>query len=214
MGERPDQPKPVRSISSSSDDAKVVGGELRAFVGVAEPDRAQARHELLGFGQRDVAGDDGPAGLDQAAQRRGELAKRAVHRRGADTSERGDMHHPALEDGDLAQRGVDTVLDRADLGGDFIGGIFDHLSAHDCSFPGAARRSGCRTDLKAGALLLVEAREAFEPGEVHARRERRSDRDRRDPEQPLADTHLIPGVAPCCERQLQGRPIRNEPLLG
>ena len=31
------------------------------------------------------------------------------------------------------------VLDRADLGGDFESGIFDHLFAHDCSFPGAFR---------------------------------------------------------------------------
>ena len=33
---------------------------------------------MLGFRQRDVAGDDGPAGLDQAVQRRRELAKRAA----------------------------------------------------------------------------------------------------------------------------------------
>jgi len=56
--------------------------------------------------------------------------------------------------------------------------------------------------------------EAFEPGEIHARRERRSDRDHRNPEQPLADTHLIPGVAPRCERQRQGRSERSGPLLG
>jgi hypothetical protein len=190
----------------SGDDAKVGGRELRALVGVAEPDGAQAGHELLGLGQRDVASHDGPAGLDQPAQRGSEFLECAVDRRGADSGDGRDVHHPTLQDGDFAQRGVDAVLDRADLGGDFIGGILDQLSAHDCSFPGAARRSGCRTDLKAGALLPVQSRETFEPGEVHARRERRSDRDRRDPEQPLADTHLIPGVAPCRERQLQEGP--------
>src|SRR5689334_23449589 len=65
-----------------------------------------------------------------------------------------------------------------------------------------------------GGLALQQPGEALEPGEIHARRERCSDRDRRDPEQPLADTHLIPWVAPRCERQLQGGPERNGPLLG
>ena len=41
-----------------------------------------------------------------------------------------------LQLGDFGKRGVDAVFDRADLGGDFISGIFDHLFAHDCSFPG------------------------------------------------------------------------------
>src|SRR5678815_1921449 len=62
-------------------------------------------------------------------------------------------------------------------------------------------------------LLLQQPREAFESGKVHARRKRRSDRNCNDPEQPLADTHLIPGVAPRCERRLQGRP-KGGPLLG
>src|SRR5690348_225858 len=64
------------------------------------------------------------------------------------------------------------------------------------------------------SLTLEQPGEAFEPGEIHARRKRRSDRDHHDPEQPLADTHLIPWVAPCCERRLQGRPERCWPLLG
>src|SRR5438093_13008977 len=63
-------------------------------------------------------------------------------------------------------------------------------------------------------LVLEQPDEAFESGEIHARRKRRSDRDYRNPEQPLADTHLIPGVAPRGERQLQGRPKRCGPLLG
>ena len=63
-------------------------------------------------------------------------------------------------------------------------------------------------------LAAEHACEAFKPGEIHARRESRPDRDRRDPEQPLADTHLIPGVTPRSERRLQGRPDGNWPLLG
>src|SRR5215218_5134269 len=63
-------------------------------------------------------------------------------------------------------------------------------------------------------LALEQPGEAIESGEIHARRKRCSDRDCRDPEQPLTDTHLIPGVAPRCERRLQGRPERCGPLLG
>src|SRR5207248_5103658 len=73
---------------------------------------------------------------------------------------------------------------------------------------------GLSVRVEVGWLVLEKPDEAFKPGEIHARRERCSDRDSRDPEQPLADTHLIPGVAPRCERRLQGRPERRQPLLG
>src|SRR5215213_1401620 len=63
-------------------------------------------------------------------------------------------------------------------------------------------------------LTLEQPGEAFETGEIHSRRECRSDRDHHDPEQPLADGHLIPGVAPGCERQWQGRRESDGPLLG
>jgi hypothetical protein len=49
------------------------------------------------------------------------------------------MHHTALQLGDFGERSVDAVFDRANLSCDFIGGIFDHLFAHDCSFPGRCR---------------------------------------------------------------------------
>ena len=124
------------------------------------------------------------------------------------------MYHSGLKLGELNQRGLDAFLDGADLGGDFVGGVVHNLFAHDCSFPGAARRSGCRSDPIVGWLAVKQPCEAFEPGEIHARRERRSDRDDRNPEQPLTDAHLIPGVAPGCERQLQGRSESDGPLLG
>ena len=63
-------------------------------------------------------------------------------------------------------------------------------------------------------LALEQPCEAFESGEIHARRKRCSDRDHHDPEQPLADAHLIPGVTPRCERQKQGRSESDGPLLG
>ena len=56
-------------------------------------------------------------------------------------------HHPRLKLGDFGKRGVDAVLDCADLGGDFVGGVFDHLFAHDCSFSGAA----CAPELAVGS---------------------------------------------------------------
>src|SRR6186997_2043635 len=84
--------------------------------------------------------------------------------------------------------------------------------------PSPARsRAGVAVGLIWGSrleLALQKSGEAFEPGEIHARRERRSDRDHHDPEQPLADAHLIPGVAPRSERQKQGRSESDGPLLG
>ena len=63
-------------------------------------------------------------------------------------------------------------------------------------------------------LVVEEPCEAFEPGEIHPRRKSCACRDQDDPEQPLADAHLIPGVAPRCERQLQGGPEGCRLLLG
>ena len=47
------------------------------------------------------------------------------------------LDHASLQFGEFAKGGLDALLDGANLGGDFISGIFDHLFAHDCSFPGA-----------------------------------------------------------------------------
>ena len=47
------------------------------------------------------------------------------------------IDHASLELGELDQRGFNTFFDGTDLSGEFVGGGFDHLSAHDCSFPGA-----------------------------------------------------------------------------
>src|SRR5690349_20720402 len=63
-------------------------------------------------------------------------------------------------------------------------------------------------------LALQHPGEALEPGEVHARRKCCPYRNQEDPEQPCGHAHLIPGVAPRCDRQRQGGPGRNGPLLG
>src|SRR5436190_7612147 len=55
-------------------------------------------------------------------------------------------------------------------------------------------------------LALEKPCEALQAGEIHTRRKCCTDRNRCDPEQPLADAHLIPRVAPSGKRRLQGRP--------
>ena len=59
----------------------------------------------------------------------------------------------------------------------------------------------------------VEPGEALETGKVHPCRKGCAHCDQNDPEQPLANAHLIPRVTPGGERQWQGRPGRRS-LLG
>jgi len=76
---------------------------------------------------------------------------------------------------------------------------FRHPSAANCT----------HVDLLAGgrrSLALDESCKALQPGKIHSRRERCSGANCGDPEQPLADAHLVPRVAPCREGRLQGRP--------
>ena len=65
-----------------------------------------------------------------------------------------------------------------------------------------------------GILAAEQPAETLEPGEIHSRRKSGSHRDQDNPEQPEADAHLIPGVAPRSERQWQGRPDLPRSLLG
>ena len=65
--------------------------------------------------------------------------QRGMDRRRANPGDRVDVHHPGLQFGKFGQHGVDRILDRADLGSDFKGSVFDHLFAHDCSFSDAPR---------------------------------------------------------------------------
>jgi hypothetical protein len=97
-----------------------------------------------------TADDRSPCG-DEASEGGGEFQERRVNRLGADVCERIDPHHPSLELGDFGKRAVDRIFDGTDLGSNFESGVFKHLFAHDGSFPGAARRSDCRSDLKVGS---------------------------------------------------------------
>lgn len=65
------------------------------------------------------------------------------------------------------------------------------------------------------SVLLVgeHSRKAFQPGKIHSRRKGRCDRNCRNPHQPKADAHLVPGIAPGGDRQKQGG-SRHVPLLG
>ena len=62
-------------------------------------------------------------------------------------------------------------------------------------------------------LAAVEPGEALKTGQVHPGRKGCTHCDQNDPEQPLANAHLIPRVTPGGERQWQGRPGRRS-LLG
>ncbi len=59
----------------------------------------------------------------------------------AGVGHRSGTDHPGLQLGQFDQGGLDAFLDCANLRGDFVSGVFDHLFAHDGSFPGAVRRS-------------------------------------------------------------------------
>jgi hypothetical protein len=83
-----------------------------------------------------MAVTDAGAGGDQAVGRGGELLEDDVERGERDPGDRAGANDPALQLGDFGEGGLDGVLDRADLGGDFVSGTFDDLFAHDCSFPG------------------------------------------------------------------------------
>jgi hypothetical protein len=47
------------------------------------------------------------------------------------------VDHASLQLREFRECSFDAFFDCANLSGDFIGGVFDHLFAHHCSFPGA-----------------------------------------------------------------------------
>jgi hypothetical protein len=57
----------------------------------------------------------------------------------ADTRDRVGAHDSSLKFSHFHERRIDAVLNRPNLDADFTGGIFNQLSAHDCSSPGASR---------------------------------------------------------------------------
>jgi hypothetical protein len=50
------------------------------------------------------------------------------------------MDHLRLQIRDLGERGLDALFDDTDLGGQFVGGVFHLLFAHDFSSPEAVIR--------------------------------------------------------------------------
>ena len=86
-----------------------------------------------------MAARDSAAGGDQRVGGGGELLEGGVARRHSGARDAAGADHARLQLGKLAEGGLDAVLDCTDLGCNFISGVFDHLFAHDCSFPGAPR---------------------------------------------------------------------------
>jgi hypothetical protein len=56
-------------------------------------------------------------------------------RRGGYTRRDTGADHAALQFGDFRECRLDRIFDRPNLGGDFKGGGFDHLFAHDMILP-------------------------------------------------------------------------------
>src|SRR5438270_995535 len=139
MAQGPDTPERARSIPSGNDSKGCCRAGWRAIALVANGDRAQSRNGLAGLGQDDVAIGDAAASRDEARRGGGELLESGVGRGKAGPGYATRIHHASLELGELDQRGFDTFFDGTDLSGEFVGGGFDHLSAHDCSFSGAPR---------------------------------------------------------------------------
>ena len=91
---------------------------------------------IQGLRRVETVPGDAAASRDQAARGVGKLLESRVGVDEAGLHCRSRMDHAGLKLGDLDQCRFDAVFDRADLRGDFMSGIFDHLFAHNCSFPG------------------------------------------------------------------------------
>jgi hypothetical protein len=135
--EGPDHIDVVRSKPFLCNDPKVGNGRLRAFAVIAPSDFTQAWDALLGVRKGNMAATDPGAGADEPTGRVDDFVKYPIERSERHPSHRTGAHDASLQLGNFSERSFDAILDRTDLSGDSIGGIFDHLFAHDCSFPGA-----------------------------------------------------------------------------
>jgi hypothetical protein len=72
---------------------------------------------------------------DQALHGPGEMLERFMPGGGGNARYGAGADHPALQLRNFGKGGLDRVLDGANLGGDLQSGGFDHLFAHDFSFP-------------------------------------------------------------------------------
>jgi hypothetical protein len=59
-----------------------------------------------------------------------------VRRYEAGSCHAASVHHPHLKLCELGKRIFDAFLNCTNLNGEFESGIFNHLFAHGCSFPG------------------------------------------------------------------------------
>ena len=66
-----------------------------------------------------------------------ELLERCMAGRESGPGDRTGSDHSGLELGDLGKGGLDAFFHSANLGGEFVGDILDHLFAHGAPFPGA-----------------------------------------------------------------------------
>jgi hypothetical protein len=90
----------------------------RAFLHVAEANRAKAWNELRRFLQRQVAVRHPAAGLDQALGGLGKLLKRFMSCGGGNAKRGASTDHATLELGDFGKSLLNGIFDCADLVGD------------------------------------------------------------------------------------------------
>src|SRR4051794_26645183 len=141
MAAQPDHIAVARSKHPSGHYAKVGEALLRAILAVAEADRTEARDRLARLGQRDVAVGDPAARGDEAARRHRQLLESSVAGGHSGPGHAAGTDHASLQLGDLGDCRLDGVLDRPDLGCEFVSGVFDLMLAHDCSLPRERNRA-------------------------------------------------------------------------
>jgi len=107
----------------SGDDSKVgVCGLRRAFLHIAEPDRAQPRNQLAGLLQGSMAIRHSAACGYKALERLCELLESCMTGCSGDPAYGASPDHSTLEFGNFLESGLDRVLDRTHLRGDFESG--------------------------------------------------------------------------------------------
>jgi hypothetical protein len=136
----PDYKAAVRPINLSGNNAQTAMALLRrTFAAFAERDRPQAWNEALRILQLGMAVHHATAGGDEALQSCSKLLESGVAGASADPRSGANPHHPGLQLCDLGERGVNRILDGANLRRDFKGGLFNNLFAHDLLHSGCGK---------------------------------------------------------------------------
>ena len=124
-----EQPCPVNHLLRN--DPKIRLRRLRRTIFIADGHSPKPRNGSTSFDKFRVAVGDSAASRNQAGDGRCDLFECAVA--GDETCIRHStrMNHPRLQLGEFGERCFDAFFDRANLGGDFVGGVLNLLLTHD-----------------------------------------------------------------------------------